>query len=158
MLKENGTQILIRCLDRLNYNGYMDVLNKELLQIYDRNDIFQRDNALCHKYRVVSSFMDNCGIICLSDWPHQSPDLNIIETLFTDLNGSVFKCRPATIEELWRTCEDKWVQIPVEKNIIFPKMCLLKFFDFTTFKHKLNITNLDSINCVHTMLDILNKK
>jgi len=27
----------------------------------------------------------------------------------------VAKCRPATIEELWRTCEDKWAQISVEK-------------------------------------------
>jgi len=37
------------------------------------------------------------------------------------------------------------------------KCTFLKFFDFITFKYKLNITNLCSINCVHTMLDILNK-
>ena len=55
-IKEDGTKIP----DRLNSNGYMDVLNKGQLPIYDRNDIFQQDNAPCHKSRVLSSFMDNC--------------------------------------------------------------------------------------------------
>ena len=38
------------------------------------------------------------------------------------------------------------------------KCAFLKLFDFTTFKYKLNITNLCSMNCVDTMLGILNKK
>jgi len=64
--------------------------------------------------------MVNCGICSLSDWPHQSPDLNIIEALWSDLKGSIAKCRAATIEDLWMTCEEKWAQIPVEK---IKKMC-----------------------------------
>ena len=82
--KKDGSKIIIRCPDRLNSNGYMDVFNKRPLPTYGRNDIFQQDNAPCHKFRVVSSFMDNCGICCLSDWSFQSPDLNIIETLWSD--------------------------------------------------------------------------
>ena len=59
--------------------------------------------------------MDNCGICCLNDWLPQSPDLNIIDAMSSDLKGSVAKCRPANIEELWRTWEEKWALIPVEK-------------------------------------------
>ena len=59
--------------------------------------------------------MDNCGIYCLSDWPPQSPDLNIIEALGSYLKGSVAKFRPGTVEELWNTCEDKWAHIPLGK-------------------------------------------
>ena len=59
--------------------------------------------------------MDNCAMSCLSDWPPQSPDSNNIEASWSDLKGSVAKCMPATIEELWKTCEDKQVQITVEK-------------------------------------------
>ena len=58
-IKEDGTKVLIRCPDRLNANGYNDVLKKGLLQIYGRNDIFQQDNTPCHKSKVVSSFMGN---------------------------------------------------------------------------------------------------
>jgi len=115
VIKEDGTKILIRYSDRLNSNGYMSVLNKGLLPIYDHNDTFQQDNAPCNKSRVVSSFMDNYGICCLSDWPPQSPDLNIIEALRSHLKSSVTKCGPVTIEELWRTCKYKWAQISVEK-------------------------------------------
>jgi len=99
-IKENGTKVLIRCPDRLNANGYNDVLKKGLLQIYGRNDIFQQNNALCHKSIVVSSFMDNYEICCLSDWAAQSPNLNIIESLWSNLKGSVAKCRPANVEDL----------------------------------------------------------
>jgi len=67
-IKKDGTKILIRFPDPLNSNGYMDMLNKGLLPIYDRNDIFQQDNVPCHKSRVVSSIMDNFGICCLSAW------------------------------------------------------------------------------------------
>ena len=48
VIKEDETKILMRYPDRLNSNGYMDVLNKGLLPIYDRNDIVQQDNAPCH--------------------------------------------------------------------------------------------------------------
>ena len=41
----------------------------------------------------------------------RSSDLNIIESLWSDLKVSVAKCRPDTIEELWRICGDKWAQI-----------------------------------------------
>ena len=58
-IKEDGTKVLISCPDLLNANGYNNVLKKDLLQIYGRNDIFQQDNAPCHKSRVVLSFMDN---------------------------------------------------------------------------------------------------
>ena len=58
-IKEDRTKILVRYTVRLNSYGYMDVLNKRMLPIYD---IFQDGNAPCHKSRVVSSFMDNYGI------------------------------------------------------------------------------------------------
>ena len=59
--------------------------------------------------------MADCGICCLSDWSPQSPDLDIIEALWSDLKGGVVKFRPTCIEKLGRTYEDKLAQIPVEK-------------------------------------------
>ena len=73
-IKEDGTRILVRCPERLK-----KVLRKGFLPMYESHDIFQQDNAPCHKSRAVSSFVDNYGICCISDWPPQPPDLNIVE-------------------------------------------------------------------------------
>ena len=72
-IKENGTRIPKRCPE--------NVLQKMLLPIYEPQNIFQHDGAPCHESGFVSSFLDKSFICILSDWPAQSPDLNIIEPL-----------------------------------------------------------------------------
>jgi len=42
----------------------------------------------------------------------KSPDLNIIEPLWSYLKGRVSKCKPRNIEELWKRCEEQWAMIP----------------------------------------------
>ena len=80
-IKADGTRILIRCPDRMNSIEYEEVLKKGLLPIYKAYNTYQQDGALCHKSKIVSSFLDKATICVLSDWPAQSPDLNIIEQL-----------------------------------------------------------------------------
>ena len=63
----------------------------------------------------MSSFLDKTKICVLSDWPAQSPDLNIIEPLWADLKARVAKCRPTNIEALWKNSEEQWVMIPTFK-------------------------------------------
>ena len=46
---------------------------------------------------------------------YQSPDLNIIEGLWSELKATVVKRRPANVEELWQICEEEWARISVEK-------------------------------------------
>jgi len=105
-IKEDGTRILIRCPDRIYSVGYEDVLKRGLLPIYEAHNIFQQDGAPCHKFILVTSFLDNSKICVLSDWPPVSLDINIIEPLWADLKARVSSCRPTNIEELWRSCEE----------------------------------------------------
>lgn len=114
-IKEDGTKILIRCPDRMNSIAYQDVLKKGLFPIYEPQNIFQQDGAPCHKSRLVSSFLDKSKICAISDWPAQSPDLNIIEPLWADLKARVASCRPTNIETLWKISEEQWEMIPVSK-------------------------------------------
>ena len=111
-IKEDGTRILIRCPDRMNSAGYAEVLQKGLFPIYEQQNIFQQDGSPCHKSGFVSSYLDKKLICILCDWPAQSPDLNIIEPLWSYLKNRVSKCKPRNIEALWKCCEEQWAMIP----------------------------------------------
>ena len=84
----------------MNFVGYEDILKKELLPTYDARNIFQQDIASCHTSEFISSFIDVKGICLLSDWQSQSPNLNIIESLWSDLKARIATCRPPNIEEI----------------------------------------------------------
>ena len=112
-IKADGTRILIRCPDRMNSIIYEEVLKKGLLTIYEAHNIFQQDGVSCHKSKVVSFFLDKAMICVLSDWPAQSPDLDIIKPLWSELKTRVSSCKPVNIEAPWRACEEQWVKIPV---------------------------------------------
>ena len=62
-----------------NKNPCQDVLDCRLHQLYDPDCVFVLDNAPCHKSGITLEYLDMKGVCLLSDWPAQSPDINIIE-------------------------------------------------------------------------------
>ena len=96
-----------------NSIGYEEVLRKGLLPFYEAHNTFQQEGVPCHKFKVVSSFLDKAMICVLYNWPAQSPDLNIIEPLWSELKPRVSSCKPDNIETPWMACKEQWVKIPV---------------------------------------------
>lgn len=107
---------------RMTADMYIDILEANLLPTMHllgtfndvQDPIFQQDNDPKHTaYRVYDWFNDR-GIQVL-DWPAQSPDLNPIEHLWTELKKRIYQYNTpaAGMVELERRMREKWAEIPV---------------------------------------------
>jgi hypothetical protein len=111
-IKGDGSRILVRCPRRLNSTAYQDVLAAGLFHIYDSESVFVQDNAPCHKSESTMKYLEKKHICLLSDWPPQSPDINIIENLWSILKSKVDKRSPKSTSELWKAVEEEFYSIP----------------------------------------------
>lgn len=110
-IKADGTKVLIKCPNRLDSLGYQGVLDEGLQSIYCTNSIFMQDGAPCHRSASTINYLDSKGVCMLSDWPSQSPDLNIIENLWSILKDRISRRLPRTADELWTITFEEWMNI-----------------------------------------------
>ena len=98
---------------RFNSKLYMDILKERLLRSArewypDGDYMFQDDGAPCHRSKGVTIHKENLGIPSLPLWPGQSPDLNIIENLWSRVDALVQEKKPTTRCELINAIIQVW--------------------------------------------------
>lgn len=113
-IKANGERMLIRFNKNADSTEYQRVLTEGLLPFYDNEEIFQQDGAPCHRSKSTEKFFFDNGICFIDDWPAQSPDLNIIENMWSILKRNVSKHKCSNLDELWSKCQLEWSKIPVD--------------------------------------------
>lgn len=111
-IKGDGSRIIVRCPNRLNSSEYQNVLDQGLYQVYSPENIFMQDNATCHKSISTIQYLDRNNICMLSDWPARSPDLNIIENLWSLLKKNVGQRQSNSPDEFWKIIQEEWYKIP----------------------------------------------
>ena len=86
---------------RVNQDVYIDILNKNLCRSLRKTgcSIFMQDGAPCHTAKKVQQWFDDHPWVTLLPWAPQSPDMNIIENLWTLLKQEVAKLPAATNRE-----------------------------------------------------------
>ena len=108
----DGSRILIKCPPRLDSVGYQGVIKIGLRKMYESDVLFLQDGAPCHRSKSTLTFLEREKVCYISDWPAQSPDLNIIENLWAHLKSELAKHCPKSSDELWNTLETIWYSIP----------------------------------------------
>ncbi|QRV97937.1 Transposable element Tcb2 transposase [Ceratobasidium sp. AG-Ba] len=115
----DGVGRLHRIDARLTSAGYVKLLNEELLgslsdhNIDPRNIFFQRDRDRKQWTKLVQDFLQRNRIDSLP-WPACSPDMNIIENVWDQLDRQVRARVPRAknTKELWRDLREEWSKIP----------------------------------------------
>ena len=80
-IKSDGNRMLILLMKNADSIEYQRVLKEGLFLIYKSDSVFQHDGAPCHRSKSTDVFLSNNGICTITDWPAQSPDINIIENI-----------------------------------------------------------------------------
>ena len=104
-------------------NSYLELLNDNLLDIWEPGLIFMQDNAAIHTAKKVKKRFDENGITVI-DWPPYSPDLNPIEHVWDVLKKLVYQVNPEidsvtggddrVREVLWKALEEAWALVDEE--------------------------------------------
>jgi len=102
----------------MDQNVYVDILETVMLPYAEYKMpllwVFQQDNDPKHTSRKARSWFETNRVNVL-EWPAQSPDLNPIENLWSDVKKDVSKAKPKNNMDLWATVQVSWKNIPKER-------------------------------------------
>ena len=126
------------------------------------NFLLKEDNDPKHTYKLCKNYFgkkQSAGILCVMEWPVQSPDLNPIQLLWEQLDCMVCKKCPSSQSSLWEVLQEAWGEISSDYlnklTARMPKVCkavIAEFFDESKvwrtkwlFQIKIIISNLVNV-------------
>jgi len=110
-IRSDGSRVLVRCEEKMNSEAYQRILAQNLNKIYNTRYIFQQDGAPAHTSASTKSFLAQKSIRMLKNWPPQSPDLNIIEHMWSKLKERLSFKQFNTVNELFEAAKTEWMNI-----------------------------------------------
>jgi len=107
--------------DKMTYRVSADAyirrcLSKVVPSLKQKNRIYQQDGATPHGKNRESSrvvkYLRQKKIELVLPWPSESPDMNMIERVWKDLNRRVSRMKPTSLQDLTRCAKLAWEQFP----------------------------------------------
>lgn len=105
----------------LNASKYCALLEESLLgtlqdhSLTPHSVILQHDNDRKHTSRLAQAWFDEHHVLLLP-WPSSSPDLNIIEHVWEELDRHLRHRRqlPRNLDELWAALQEEWYALDID--------------------------------------------
>lgn len=111
-IRSDGKRYLRKLDGTVNANYYQSVLDDALPHMYTTRYIFQQDGAKIHTAHSTLAYLERKCIRVLPNWPPQSPDMSIIENLWSMLKKNVKERCPTNVQQLWQFAKEEWDAIP----------------------------------------------
>ena len=96
--------------EKLNKDSYIrKILSKCVPGLRAKGLTFLQDGAACH--RAAIPYLNRMNVPLVQNYPARSPDLNVIETLWANLQRSVWAKRPISRGDLESAIKTSWNEI-----------------------------------------------
>ena len=123
-ITKNGGLSLICMEGKITADSYIDMLENDFFDVVNDqlpdNFIWMHDNAPPHVAMKTKEYLEWKGITSM-EWPPMSPDLNLIENVWSLLQKEVYKSKKEykNTTDLWNAITAAWHVIPLEtfKNL-----------------------------------------
>ena len=110
-----NSEVYQECIEKC----YIPALYEEEWLAHDAAEtyIFMQDGARCHMSNATEAWLmenlpKNINFTSRKEWPPNSPDLNVLETLWAILQDRVVERGAYTEDELCEVISDEWWKIP----------------------------------------------
>ena len=110
-IRSSAEKCILPIKNKVDASCYIQLLKDHALSFLDLHEIFQQDNARPTVPKKRDFFFDENAFVCLKNWPPQSPDLNIIEKLWSVLKKAVSRRNSRNLDELLSFSQEKFAKI-----------------------------------------------